>query len=192
MGTTKTFPERQHLRFGGRVLAPCLKLSCTGFTIVELITVIMLLGILSTVALSRFVSPDAFAPGIVTHAVLAEARFAQQLAVSRRDAVVSLNIDQLGTDWRFRTSTDLDGVVRTETVAIKNTSMTATSGATTGAINSSTPLVVQFDAAGDLESITLGVAAGDVSLGVSLAVSGDSNRNVCIYPTGYTTDAACS
>ncbi|MCZ6640530.1 MAG: hypothetical protein O7F71_03050 [Gammaproteobacteria bacterium] len=157
-----------------------------------MITVIVLLGILSTVALSRFVSPDAFAPSIVTHAVLAETRFAQQLAVSRRDAVVSLNVDQLGSDWRFRTSTDLDGVVRTETVAVKNTSMTATSGATTDGIDSSTALVVQFDAAGDLESIAIGVAAGDVSLGVNIAVSGDSNKNVCIYPTGYTTDAACS
>ena len=171
---------------------PSHKLSCGGFTIVELITVIILLGILSTVALSRFVSPDAFAPGIVTHALLAEARFAQQLAVSRHDAVVSLNVDQLGSDWRLRTSTDLDGVVRTETVAVKNTSITASSGAASDDIDASTPLVLQFDAAGDLGSITLGVAAGDASLGVSLSVYGDTTRVVCIYPTGYASDAACS
>ena len=78
---------------------------------VELIAVVMLLGILSMAAVSRMVRPSAFAPGIVAQAIIAEARIAQQRAASRGDALVTLTVDQLGSDWRLALSTDVDGVI---------------------------------------------------------------------------------
>lgn len=163
-----------------------------GFTIIELVTVMILLGILSITAISRFVEPSAFAPGIVTHAVVLETRAAQQLAAARADAQVTFVIDQVAGDWRLQIQTDIDGVVSSELIAAENTVLTATSGAASSPIDAATPLIVQFDRSGDLSSVSIGASAGSPTLGVDLEFSGDSDRRVCIYPTGYATDAACS
>ena len=165
---------------------------CAGFTIVELVTVIILLAILSMVALSRIVQPSAFAPGIITHGLIVESRFAQQLATSRADASVSLTIDRLGDDWRCRISTDVDGVVRTNLFDADNSTLQASSGTADDAIDPSTALLITYLHSGDLDSVQIGASAGDAAMGVDLQVSGDSDRQVCIYSTGYATNGACS
>jgi MSHA pilin protein MshC len=165
--------------------------SRAGFTIVELIVVIVLLGILSISAMSRFVRPSAFAPGIVSHAIIAQARAAAQLAASRADAQVTLVVDRIGVDWRLRVQTDLDGVVNSELVGAHNTSIQASSGAASGTIDATTPLIVQFDHAGNLSSVMIGAGAGSAAAGVAMVLSGDSSREACIYPTGYVADAGC-
>ncbi|MEZ5561264.1 MAG: prepilin-type N-terminal cleavage/methylation domain-containing protein [Pseudomonadales bacterium] len=162
-----------------------------GFTMVELVVVVILLSILSVTAISRFVKPSAFAPGIVTQALVSEARFAQQLAMARHDAVVTLVLDRAATDWRVRVLTDVDGVVRTERVESANTDLFVTSGAANGNLSAATPLVVGFGHSGDLTSVVVGATPGDPDAGVSLVVSGDSNRQICIYPSGYANDASC-
>jgi len=162
-----------------------------GFTIVELITVVILLGILSVVAVARFIEPGAFAPGILVHAVVTEGRFAQQLAASRSDARVSLLVDRLGSDWRFRTITDVDGVVRIELVAAEDTLLSATSGAASSDINAADALLVDFDSSGDLADVIIAGSSGDAMLGVELNVIGANPRVACIHPSGYTSNAAC-
>ncbi len=163
-----------------------------GFTIVELIVVLVLLGVLSVTAFSRFVKPSAFAPGIVIHALVLEARAAQQLATSRADAVVTLRVDRSGDDWRLRLETDVDGVLREERVGAANTTLAAVSGAASGTVDASSPLILRFDARGDLAAVLIGAAAGDPALGISLSLSGDSAREACVYPSGYATDATCA
>jgi MSHA pilin protein MshC len=162
-----------------------------GFTVVELIAVIVLLSILGVVAMGRMVSPNLFAPAIVTQAVVAESRFAQQIATSRHDAAVTLTLDRLGDDWRLRVATDVDGVVRTELVEAEDTTVHAASGAANGSIGAGATLIVSFDRAGDLSAITIGGGAGDPAAGVGLSISGDSTRQVCIYPSGYANADAC-
>lgn len=163
-----------------------------GFTIVELITVIILLGILSIVALAKFVEPSAYAPSIVTHGLVAEGRMAQQIAVSRVDAVVSLTLDKLGDDWRVQVSTDVDGVLRNNLFEAENTTLQASSGAAIATLDATTQLLVTYAHSGDLSGVQIGASAGDAAMGVELALSGDSNRQICIYPSGYTSDDACS
>lgn len=163
-----------------------------GFTIVELITVVILLGILSVTAISRFVEPSAFAPGIVTHAVIMQARAAQQLAASRADAEVTLRVDRTGDEWRMRVSTDVDGLLGTELVAAENTTLTVSSGGASALIDATTPLIVRFDRLGDLSAVLIGAAAGAPAAGINLQFNGDSARSACIYPSGYATDAVCT
>jgi MSHA pilin protein MshC len=163
-----------------------------GFTIVELVTVIVLLGILSTVAVSRMVRPSAFAPGIVAQGLVAEARIAQQRAASRGDAQVTLTVDQLGSDWRLVLSTDIDGVIRTELLEVANTTVLAASGAESAALNDTTALQIIFDNRGDLATVLIGGLPGAPTTGVALTVNGDSSRDVCVYPTGYAVQDACA
>jgi type II secretory pathway pseudopilin PulG len=163
-----------------------------GFTVVELIATIILLSILGVVAMSRMVSPDLFAPAIVTQALVAETRFAQQVATSRHDAVVTLTVDRVGGDWRFQVDTDVDGVVRTELVVAEDTTVQATSGAADGAIGGGATLALSFDHAGDLADVTINGVSGDPAAGVALTIAGASTRQACIYPSGYANDDACS
>ncbi len=163
----------------------------SGFTVVELVTVILLLGILSVVAFGRFVRPSAFTPGAVVHALILEARVVRQLAATRADAVVTFTIDRMGSNWRLQTATDVDGVLRTELVAADNTSLRATSGAADDQLDAATAATLVLDSSGDLAAVTIGGTPGDPTLGVEFAITGDSDREACIYPTGYANDAAC-
>lgn len=192
MDCMKAARDRRRTRFAGCVRFCPFHRIPTGFTVVELITVIILLSILGAVAMSRMISPDAFAPAIVTQAIVAETRFAQQVATSRSDAVVSLMVDRVGADWRLRVDTDIDGVIRTELVEAENTNVQAVSGAASAAIGAGAALEVSFDHAGDLSAVTIDGVAGDPDSGVGLTITGDSTRQACVYASGYANDEVCS
>lgn len=66
----------------------------SGFTLVELITVIVILGLLSVTVLPRFLQTDSFQSRTVQDKLISAARQAQQLAMSK---AVSANV-QLITD----------------------------------------------------------------------------------------------
>lgn len=165
--------------------------SARGFTVVELVAVILLLAILSITALGRFVRPSAFAPAVVSAALVAEVRQARQLAGARSDARVTLELTADGSDWRFALATDVDGVVREQRVAMANTSLTASSGAASAGLGAGAGLQLTFHGDGDVAAIAIAGSPGDADLGVELALGGDSARTLCIYPSGYATDSAC-
>jgi MSHA pilin protein MshC len=76
-----------------------------GFTLIELITVIILLGILSAFVVSRFPSSQPFSTTIISNQLIASLRLAQQTALSR-SAVDSINHTQLkitgdSENWRL-------------------------------------------------------------------------------------------
>jgi MSHA pilin protein MshC len=163
-----------------------------GFTMVELIAVVVLLSILGVVAMGRMVSPDMYAPTVVSQALVAEVRLAQQIATSRQDAVVSLTMDRVGDDWRLRVVSDVDGVLRSEQLTAANTAVNAASGAAASMVGPGSPLSVSFDHAGNLAAVIIGSGTGSAAAGVAVTVSGDTSREICIYPSGYANQSACS
>ncbi|MFT7410617.1 MAG: MSHA pilin protein MshC, partial [Oleispira sp.] len=76
-----------------------------GFTLIELITVIILLGILSAFAASRFPSSQSYSTAIITNQFIASARLAQQTALSRTSVdstdPTQLNISGNSDRWRL-------------------------------------------------------------------------------------------
>lgn len=163
-----------------------------GFTMVELIAVVVLLSVLGVVAMGRMVSPDLYAPAVVSQALVAELRFAQQLATSRQDAAVSLTVNRSGAHWQLQVATDVDGVIRSETLDAANTAITAVSGPASATLGPGNALSVSFDHGGDLTDVTIGASAGAPDSGVAITVAGDTSRNLCIYPSGYANQSPCN
>jgi len=165
-----------------------------GFTIVELITVLLLLGILSTVALSRLVTDSAFAPAFAADEIVAFTRLAQQTALSRQDATVRVEVVADGTDWWLRVRADPGtGTIdlREQRIARKNTAIVAASGAVSAPL-STLPLVLAFDGLGGLASATIGAVALDPTVGVALSITGDASYSLCIESTGHASRGSCA
>ena len=149
-----------------------------GFTVVELIAVLLLMGILAATATSRMVGSNAYAPALVSQQLIALGRLAQQTALARQDASVSLDVDQDAGDWRLRVQVDdgasvVDGARRARRSgqhrsrrcerrlerAVGNRPRRCTSFSTVSV---------------DSPSGTVGATALNAATGVSLTASGDS------------------
>lgn len=161
------------------------------FTVVELITVILLLGILSVAAVSRMLGPDEFAPGIIASGTAEQFRLGRAIALSRDDLALSWDLSLVGDGWQLRSSTVADGVLRSEQVERGGTTIAVSNGGSPTFVDGSTPLTVTLDSEGQLASATLGASVLSVAAGIQLTIDGETTRVLCIYPTGFVHDAAC-
>lgn len=162
-----------------------------GFTIVELVVVIILLGILSVAAVSRMISPSDFAPGMVSATTASQFRYARALAFAREDTDVRFMLAVVGSDWQITSSTDADGTVRSEQIEQGDTSVQLVNGAFSGIVSNSDPLRITFASDGGVASATLGAQSLDPDLGLRLQINGASSRSLCVYPNGYLLTADC-
>jgi len=153
------------------------------------------MGILAVTATSRLVSGNAFAPALISQQILAVGRLAQQTAQSRRDASVSLDVDQSGTDWRVRVLVD-DGsattVVGEERAKLRNTSVSIVNGGAPIGLTPTATLHVVFDGMGGVVGGTAAATPLDPTVGIGISVVGDSTANVCIGTTGHVYRGSCT
>ncbi len=166
-----------------------------GFTVVELVAVLLLLGILAATAMSRMVGSNAYAPALVSQQLIALGRLAQQTALSRQDASISLDVDQNAGDWRFRVLVDDGSSVVTaheERADLANTSLTVSNGALSASLGPAASLRLVFDGVGDLAAGTVAATVLNTGSGVSVTASGDSVSSVCIGSTGHAYRGNCS
>lgn len=135
-----------------------------GFTLVELIAVIIILGILSVVAISRFIDRGNVTPSSAQAQVISAARHAQQLAMNQGG-----------------------GVILTTNNSSKQVTITPGSGTpiTTSLPGdiSITSANISYDALGDAHD-----GSGPLSGPLTLNITNGITRRVCIEPTGYAHD----
>lgn len=163
----------------------------TGFTVVELITVILLLGILSVAAVSRMLGPDEFAPGMIASGTAEQFRLGRAMALSRDDLALRWDLSVLGDGWQLRSSTAADGILRSEQIERGGTTIAVSNGGSPTFIDSATPLTITLDSEGQLATATLGASVLSVAAGIQLTIDGETTRELCIYPTGFVHDASC-
>lgn len=154
-----------------------------GFTLIELIMVIILLGVLSAFAMSRFSSGQSYSSVIVKNQLLAALRLSQQTALSRSSSGVSvvLTLTSSAGNWSFVTSggggRDFESKIEIGTENIRfGTNFTAACSTL-----SALPLTVSFDGDGNrLPQSNLRMCIDSVSA-----------YELCISASGYAYEGEC-
>ncbi len=166
-----------------------------GFTIIELIAVIILLGILSVAAMSRLMGASAYAPSLAAQELIALARLAQQTALARQDATVALELSATASDWQYAVLVD-DGAtlatLRTETSPRRGAAVTVQNAGINTQLSTTTALRLEFDGLGNLSGADAGGAL-DATVGIGLLISGDDTAfQLCVSASGYAHRDGCA
>jgi MSHA pilin protein MshC len=160
-----------------------------GHTLVELVSVLVLLGIVSVVALARTVEPGAFRPAEAARLLLGEARIAQATALGHA-GTTRLRVTR-GADELLAVVEVDGGEVARGSADARGLAVSVTAGAATGPVEAGDALEVDYDRLGDAIAVRLGSAVGDPAGGIVLSIAGTSSRTLCIAPTGYPHPGAC-
>jgi MSHA pilin protein MshC len=151
-----------------------------GFTLIELITVIILLGILSAFAISRFPSAESFSTRIISNQVIASARLAQQTALSRSSMVnTTLAISENLGNWNLVISGAVNQAIEVDRGSEQirfGTNLVAACSTLAAA-----PLTITFDGDGNR------VPAQNLRI----CIDADSDVELCISPSGYAYEGTC-
>ena len=150
-----------------------------GFTLVELVAVISLLGVVLAIISSRFALVDPFDQRIGEDGVLSLLRKTQQSAFGVGN--VSVTIETSGSNVVF--SQIVSGAARTaRSFPTNEVAITAGSvGSGTSCSSISSTITLNFDSAGEIETVD--------DDGFPICLNGESS--LCISPAGFAHEGAC-
>lgn len=142
----------------------------SGFTLVELVMVIILIGVLSALGVGLFASRSAFSPLLATQQLAAATLLAQQAALAG-NAGGSLRVEQGADSFRFVVGAGT-AAVRVFELSREGTSLSASGGL---------PLVINFAPDGAPASST----------DTQFVFSGQSDFSTCLSSLGAVYRGAC-
>ena len=174
------------------------KNSVSGMTIVELVLVILILGIISMVAMSRILSGENFNAIIVRDQIISLARTAQQNSLGRADVSMTITpnvgsdsvtiVTSYGGGNIESTTAPLDSVLLSGDIN-ETDSCSLTSGA--DAISSATPMTLTFGELGDLGVSGVTGSTGVVTSAVRICLNDTASESVCVSPSGFAHAGDC-
>jgi len=143
-----------------------------GFTLIELVVLMIILGVIAVVALPRFTGTDAFDQRGLHDETLALLRYAQKVAIAQR-RIVCVTFTQTGATAKMDVNGDGDCADAGDVLQGPNGSTPFTIAGSGGAQYASIPSNINFD------------ALGSPSAGLSLQVSGLTQTVTVEAQTGY-------
>lgn len=142
----------------------------SGFTLIELVMAILLIGILAVLGMSLFASRSAFSPLLATQQLASATLLAQQAALAGNPAN-ALTIEQTTDNFRF-TVGPATANPRVFEIARAGTSLS---------VPGTLPLTLNFNADG----------ARSTGANLNLTFSGDSTFQTCLSSRGAVYAGAC-
>lgn len=176
-----------------------------GFTVIEIVIVILIIGIVSVFVFSRQLDGDVYNAAVVRDQVISLARSSQQQALGRSD--VAMIIRPTGNNLVITTVEDF---VDTNTFTLMQTSsidmrsvvmagdvnITDSCSATlsTNTLSNASPMVIQYDELGDLYRGGVTSVVGypiAVTNGMRLCINDDPVVSICFSPAGFPFQGNC-
>lgn len=183
---------------------PKTETGCTdgGFTLVELVIILVLIGIVGAVIIPRFIGSSAFESRSAQAGLISTIRTAQQAALGRDN--VSFRINTVGNDWQFQTmanaveirafTTPLDSLTL-ETGSAASSSDTCSTAPGDFDIGVDTDFQLSFDRLGNLVSFTndgtTELATAPAFNGVRICLNNNVDLSVCVSRAGYAYAGDC-
>jgi MSHA pilin protein MshC len=176
-----------------------------GFTIVEIVIVLVIVSILAATVFTRFLDNDTFNSIIVRDQIISMARIAQQASLGRAD--VSLTITPTAPDSVTIDVSEVGGSIQSVVLDLSGVSLRGDintlvsnqtpSCAASGGINpiaALTPMTINFDELGDLAASGVTGATGAITSALRICLNNDANVNtdsVCVSPAGFAYAGSC-
>lgn len=151
-----------------------------GFTLVELVVVILISGIVLATITPRFASTKAYDQAIIENRIISIGRVAQLAAFGRSSVALTVSSD--GVTAVIQTSgLDQNALqeIRVSDFVLGAGVVTAIASNPCSTINSGNPLTITFNANAEI----------DESMGVQFCLNGV--KRVCVSPAGFAHSGAC-
>lgn len=169
-----------------------LRTSVTGFTIVELIVGLVLVGVIAAVTFTRFLGSNAYNARTIQDQVISLTRIAQQHSLGRSDVDFTITPNAGGTQVTLATS-DSGGTIASFTTAMDsvdlsgdvNTTSSCDPSGGSSAISSASPFVINFGELGDLEDSGIVGSEVAVTSAVRICINDSAIDSVCVSPAGF-------
>lgn len=177
-----------------------------GFTIVEIVIVLVIVSILAATVFARFLNTDTFNSTIVRDQIISLARIGQQSSLGRADVTLTITPSAGAAPESVTLEVKEDGVVfETVNLELSGVTLTGDVNKLNGSeqtpacdiddgdvgITSAAPMIINFDELSDLEEVSVGGAFSSVTSAVRICLNNVAVDSVCISPAGFAYAGSC-
>lgn len=164
-----------------------------GFTIIEMIVVIVTISIISVVVMSRLSDANSFNGILLRDQIISLARVAQQSSLGRDDVELTITPNPAGSNVTIESKAGVL-VIESATTSLQSLSLTgdvnttaSCSGGGANTLTNSAPMRIAIEVLGDLgDSGVVGSGyPSSVSSAVRICINDDPAISVCISPAGF-------